>query len=84
MTRLHSIIRPAAVLALSALVGLAGCSKRVNSTPAGAASTAGQPGATTQAKDSSKLGDLSSFCTIASDVAVMVDKGDLTGAKTRI
>ena len=85
MTTPYPILRPAAFFAFSALVCVAGCSKPTDSTTTGAATTAvGQSGPAPQAKGTSKLGDLSSFRAIASDVAAKVDESDLAAAKTRI
>ena len=65
---------------LALLLAAAGCSKSVEPPPP----TAGQPRAAPQARAASALGDLSSFRTIAADVATIVDRGDLAAAKTRI
>lgn len=88
MTTIHSATRSlTAATALALLAFAAGCSKPSDSTLKGAPPAAGassQAGGAPVSKGASRLGDLSPFKTIATDVAAMVAKGDLVAAKTRV
>ncbi|QXI26010.1 hypothetical protein [Pseudomonas vanderleydeniana] len=80
MTPLRSLVRKAAILSAIALLSLAtACSKSPDAPKTG---TTEQADASRTAP--SKLGDLSAFQSIASQVSGLVDQNDLAGAKARI
>jgi hypothetical protein len=70
----HCIRSATAVSTLVLLTLAVGCSKPTETASMGTGATSTQSNGATSAAAASKLGDLSSFSSIATDVAAMVDK----------
>lgn len=82
----HSFGRPVAAVSAALLLAMAsGCSKPAGQGGASAETApSANASAVSQGRAASKLGDLTAFHTIATDVAAIVGRGDLPRAKARI
>ncbi|CAB3682104.1 hypothetical protein [Paraburkholderia rhynchosiae] len=82
----HSSARPVAAVTAALLLALAtGCSRSADQGGPGAAPLASARAApASQGNPASRLGDLTGFHSIATDVATLVDRGDLPAARVRV